>query len=144
MPEAIPRRFLFPLQQICEVVLGATPEMPNVAFQVCLKAFFEYNEYPNSDLSILLISKYFYTLFRQRQSQGGPRRQGRSEVGLGSGLTEGRGPGFGMGGSGTVIPARLLTVDNDSDTSLETAGISYKVVGIRGWSPPIKIMRNRS
>jgi hypothetical protein len=113
--EAIPRGFLPHLQRIYEVITTESQDFPNLSFQLCLRAYLDHNEIKNRELLSLLLSKYFYTLFRQG---------GASEnlTALPSVLSS---------GSGKLrrrALANLLTLDNDSSLSLEAAGFGQELL----------------
>lgn len=113
--EAIPRSFLPHLQNMYEVISTESQDFPNLSFQLCLRAYLDHNEIKNRDLLSLLLSKYFYTIFRQG---------GTSQVTTML-------PSVLSSGSGKLRRrslANLLTLDNDSSTSLEAAGVGQELL----------------
>lgn len=120
--EAIPRAFRPHLNMVYRKVRQVS-QLPNVAFQLCLRSYLEYNEIPNRGLVSILLSKYFYAVYR---------RGGIPEDDLGPLLDK---PAFGAGPTTQQrmrlrALSRLLTIDNDSDTTLEDAGLGLIYDGL--------------
>ncbi|WP_457491494.1 hypothetical protein [Thermostichus sp. MS-CIW-23] len=115
-PEAIPRSFRPHLQRVYTQITKVCRSLPNIAFQLCLRAYLEYNEVKNRHLLALLLSKYFYTLYRIGGLDGW---ESGDPVELGSLRSSNR-------QARLQALARLLTLDNDSDAPL---------VGIGGTGP---------
>lgn len=111
-PEAIPRSFRPHLQRVYEKIMQACRNLPNIAFQLCLRAYLEYNEVRNKYLLATLLSKYFYTLYR---IGGLSRLQSWVPIEVGS-----------LRSSSHRVRvralSRLLTMDNDSDDPLVGVG----------------------
>ncbi|MFS8881073.1 hypothetical protein [Synechococcus sp. H55.11] len=115
-PEAIPRRFRPHLQRVYSQIKEVCRSLPNIAFQLCLRAYLEYNEVKNKHLLAILLSKYFYTLYRIGGLDGWESRDPVEVGSLCSGDRRAR----------LQALSRLLTLDNDSDAPL---------VGIGGAGP---------
>lgn len=117
--EAIPRRFHPHLQSIYARIMEVSPLLPNLAFQVCLRAYLEYNDLPNQELLARLLSRYFYTLYR-----------------LGELPQVGSAPSYIASFSAVDRRRRrralasLLTVDADSDITLADAGLVQDVIEV--------------
>ncbi len=111
-PEAIPRRFRPHLQRVYSQIMAVCRSLPNIAFQLCLRAYLEYNDVKNRHLLALLLSKYFYTLYR---IGGLEHWEIQTPLELGSLCSSNR---------RTRLQAlsRLLTLDNDSDEPLASLG----------------------
>ncbi len=109
--EAIPRCFRPHLQAIYKSIRQYCPEFPNVAFQLCLRAYLEYNDIFNGELISRLLSKYFYTVYRCG---------GLETVDLTYQI-----PTYGLYDRKSRLKAlsRILTIDNESNESLEKAGL---------------------
>ncbi|MGQ9837774.1 MAG: hypothetical protein ACUVRV_07345 [Cyanobacteriota bacterium] len=111
-PEAIPRSFRPHLQRVYEKIMQACRSLPNIAFQLCLRAYLEYNEIKNKHLLATLLSKYFYTLYR---IGGLSHLEKWAPLEVGS-----------LCSSNHKVRvralSRLLTMDNDSDDPLVSAG----------------------
>jgi len=115
-PEAIPRSFRPHLQRVYTQIMKVCRSLPNIAFQLCLRAYLEYNEVKNRHLLALLLSKYFYTLYRIGGLDGW---ESGDPVELGSLRSSNR-------QARLQALSRLLTLNNDSDAPL---------VGIGGTGP---------
>lgn len=111
-PEAIPRSFRPHLQRVYTQIMKVCRSLPNIAFQLCLRAYLEYNEVKNRHLLALLLSKYFYTLYRIGGLDGW---ESGDPVELGSLRSSNR-------QARLQALARLLTLDNDSDAPLVGIG----------------------
>ncbi len=111
-PEAIPRSFRPHLQRVYEKIMATCRSLPNIAFQLCLRAYLEYNEIKNKHLLATLLSKYFYTLYR---IGGLSDLQNWDPIEVGS-----------LRSSSHRVRvralSRLLTMDNDSDEPLVGVG----------------------
>ena len=119
--EAIPRAFRPHLNAIHRKVRQVS-RLPNVAFQLCLRAYLEYNEIGNRELISILLSKYFYSVYRHG---------GIMEDDLGPLLDKPTYGGVPTSERRLRLRAlsRLLTIDNDSDTTLEEAGLGRGALG---------------
>ncbi|MFS8815762.1 hypothetical protein [Synechococcus sp. R60.4] len=111
-PEAIPRRFRPHLQRVYSHIIGVCRSLPNIAFQLCLRAYLEYNEVKNKHLLAILLSKYFYTLYRIGGLDGW---KSRDPVEVGSLYSSNR-------RARLQALSHLLTLDNDSDEPLASLG----------------------
>jgi hypothetical protein len=111
-PEAIPRRFRPHLQRVYSHIMGVCRSLPNIAFQLCLRAYLEYNDVKNHHLLALLLSKYFYTLYRIGGLDGW---ESRDPVEVGSLCSSNR-------RARLRALSHLLTLDNDSDEPLASLG----------------------
>ncbi len=117
--EAIPRRFHPHLQAIYARIVEVCPLLPNVAFQVCLRAYLEYNDLPNQELLARLLSRYFYTLYR-----------------IGELPHVGSTPSHIASLMATDVRlrrralAQLITVDADSDMTLADAGLVQDLIEV--------------
>ncbi|MDX2273174.1 MAG: hypothetical protein NW237_14665 [Cyanobacteriota bacterium] len=110
-PEGIPRSFAPHLESIYRLIISVCPIFPNVAFQLCLRTYLEYNAIPNQELLALLLSKYFYTVFRLQ----GLHQESSIYVGsalLGSPTSQSR----------LRTLSGLMTIDNDSEATLLDGG----------------------
>lgn len=114
-PEAIPRRFHPHLQAIYTAIIQVCPLLPNVAFQVCLQAYLEYNDLPNAGLLTRLLSRYFYTLYRA----GGIPQPGSAPTQIANLVTT-------DSRLRRRALAKLMTVDADSDLTLAEAGVTQE------------------
>ncbi|MFS8859996.1 hypothetical protein NW852_05700 [Synechococcus sp. H60.1] len=111
-PEAIPRRFRPHLQRVYSQIMRVCRSLPNIAFQLCLRAYLEYNEVKNKHLLAILLSKYFYTLYRIGGLDGWESRDPVEVGSLCSGDRRAR----------LQALSHLLTLDNDSDEPLASLG----------------------
>ncbi len=111
-PEAIPRSFRPHLQRVYTQIIEACRSLPNIAFQLCLRAYLEYNEVKNKHLLATLLSKYFYTLYR---IGGLSRLESWTPIEVGSLRSSSH-------RARVRALSRLLTMDNDSDDPLVGIG----------------------